>query len=118
MSLTLRIILIICSILSFALCIHKVKQSKMQVTDSVVWMIGTILLVLMSIFSNVVEWISDKLGFMAPVNFVFLIIITFLLIQGFLLDSRVSVLSNKVKDLNHYIALKEKEKEEEQNEKE
>ena len=116
MSLTLRIILIICSILSFALCISKVKQSKMQVTDSVVWMIGTILLILMSIFSNVVDWIAVKLGFIAPVNFVFLIIIAFLLIQGFLLDSRVSVLSNKVKNLNHYIALKEKEKEEDKNE--
>lgn len=115
MSLTLRIILIVCSILSFALCISKVKQSKMQVTDSVVWMIGTIVLILMSVFSHVVEWIAVKLGFMAPVNFVFLIIITFLLIQGFLLDSRVSILSNKVKDLNHYIALKEKEKEEERN---
>lgn len=108
MSLTLRIILIVCSILSFALCISKVKQSKMQVTDSVVWMVGTVILILMSVFSNVVDWIAVKLGFIAPVNFVFLIIIAFLLIQGFLLDSRVSILSNKVKDLNHYIALMEK----------
>ena len=118
MSLSLRIILIICSVLSFALCIKKVKQSKMQVTDSVVWMIGTIILILMSVFNKAVEWIAVKLGFMAPVNFVFLIIITFLLIQGFLLDSRLSILSNKVKDLNHYIALKENEKEEEKNDEE
>ena len=73
-------------------------------------MIGTIVLVLMSIFNKAVEWIAMKLGFIAPVNFVFLIIIAFLLIQGFLADIRISILNNKVKDLNHYIALEEYDK--------
>ena len=71
-------------------------------------MIGSIVLIVMSIFSNVVEWISYKLGFMAPVNFVFLIIIGFLLIQTFIDNIRISTLNEKIKDLNHYIALKEK----------
>lgn len=107
MTITLRIVLIICSIISFLLCIMKIKQAKLKVENSVIWMIGSVLLVLMSIFSNTVEWISTQLGFMAPVNFVFLVMIGFLLIQLFIDNIRISNLNEKIKDLNHYIALKE-----------
>ncbi len=84
MSVTLRIILIVSSFLSFFLCVKKIKQSKLKVENSVTWMVGSIILILMSIFSNGVAWISDKLGFVSPVNFVFLAIIAFLLIQLFI----------------------------------
>lgn len=107
MTITLRIILVVCSLISFMLCVTKIKQAKLKVTNSVIWMIGSILLILMSIFSNAVEWIAIQLGFMAPVNFVFLIIIEFLLIQSFIDNIRISTLNEKIKNLNHYIALKE-----------
>lgn len=107
MTLTLRIILIICSLISFLLCITKIKQAKLKVSNSVMWMTGSILLILMSIFSHVVEWISVKLGFIAPVNFVFLIMIGFLLVQVFIDNIRLSELNEKIKDLSHYIAIKE-----------
>lgn len=107
MSITLRVILLVISLLSFYLCVKKIKQSKLKVENSVIWMLGSILLVLMSIFSKAVEWISVKLGFMAPVNFVFFSIIGFLLIGLFLDNLRISALNEKIKDLDHYIALKE-----------
>lgn len=116
MTITLRVVLIICSLFSFVLCIMKIKQAKLKVENSVVWMIGSIILILMSIFSNIVEWISNKLGFIAPVNFVFLIMIGFLLIQVFIYNIRIATLNEKIKDLNHYIALKEYRKKEEKNE--
>ena len=111
MTITLRVILIICSLISFILCITRIKQSKLKIENSVIWMIGSILLIIMSIFANAVEWIANKLGFMAPVNFVFLVIIGFLLIQAFIDNMRISTLNEKIKDLNHYIDLKEKERE-------
>lgn len=112
MSLTLRIVLIVCSLISFILCIMKIKQAKLKIENSVVWMTGSIVLIIISVFSGIVEWLSKKLGFMAPVNFVFLVIIGFLLIQMFIDNIRISTLNEKIKDLNHYIALKEKENEE------
>lgn len=105
MSITLRIILIVASLISCFLCIKRIKQSKLKVENSIVWMIGSIVLILMSIFANVVEWLSSKLGFMAPVNFVFLTVIGFLLIQTFINNIKISILNEKIKDLNHYIAL-------------
>lgn len=107
MSLVLRIILIICSLISFLLCIKKIKKSQMVVADSIIWVIGSFLLILMSIFSNAVEWLSIKLGFMAPVNFVFFVIIGFLLVQNFMTNLKVAKLNEKIKDLDHYIALQE-----------
>lgn len=107
MSLTLRIILIISSILSFILCIRRIKQSKLKIINSVVWLLGSLALILMALFSQGIAWISAKLGFMAPVNFVFLVLIGFLLIQSFIDNIRISELNEKIKELDHYIALKE-----------
>ena len=109
MSITLRIILIVLSVVSFGLCVMKIKQSKLKMNNSIIWMLGSLVLILMSIFTNVVGWISTLFGFMAPVNFVFFIIITFLLIEVFLNNLAISNLSEKIKELDHYIAIKEKE---------
>ena len=113
MSIILRVVLIICSLLSFVLCIKKVKQCKMIVADSIIWIIGSFLLILMSVFYNAVEWISIKLGFMAPVNFVFFAIIGFLLVENFMSNLKIAMLNEKVKNLDHYIALEEYEKKKE-----
>ncbi len=110
MSVVLRVILIVCSMIAFFLCIKKIKQAKLKVENSVTWMVGAILLICMSIFFNAVEWVSTKLGFQAPVNFVFLVVIGFLLIETFIDNIRISQLNEKIKDLNHYIALSEHEK--------
>lgn len=107
MTITLRVILIIASVLSFILCIRRVKQSKLQITDSIIWIIGSFLLILMSIFSNLVEWLSVKLGFLTPVNFVFISIIGFLLIETFITNIKISILNDKIKNLSHHIAFNE-----------
>ena len=64
----------------------------------------------LSIFANAVGWISNLLGFVSPVNFVFFIMIAFLLIQVFIDNLHITQLNEKIKDLDHYIALKEHDK--------
>lgn len=107
MSIILRILLIIASCFSFLLCLKRIKQAKLKITNAFVWMLGSLSLILMAIFSNAVEWIATKLGFIAPVNFVFLVMIAFLLMQTFIDNIRISTLNEKIKELNHYIGLKE-----------
>ena len=111
MSLTLRIILVLSSIVSFVFCIKKIRTAKLKVENSITWMIGSVILVLMSIFSNAVAWISEKCGFMASSNFVFFVLIAFLLVQLFIDNIKISELNEKIKNLNHHIALNEKNKE-------
>ncbi|MGN1013694.1 MAG: DUF2304 domain-containing protein [Clostridia bacterium] len=107
MSITLRVILIISSFIAFLLCVMKIKQSKLKVENAVTWMLGSFILILMSIFANAVGYISNLLGFVSPVNFVFLIMIAFLLIQVFIDNLHITLLNEKIKDLDHYLALKE-----------
>ncbi len=107
MSYILRYLLIIGSIFSLVLCFNKIEQSKLKVSDSIGWVIGCILLILMSLFSNAVEWISNKMGFIAPVNFIFFSFIVFLLMQVFSYKIKIAELNEKLKDIDHYIALKE-----------
>lgn len=107
MSITLRIILIVCSVFTFIFAINRIKHSKLKIEDSIIWIIGTIVLILMSVFSGLVEWISIQLGFMSPVNFVFIVVIFFLLVVAFNYSIKMSILNEKIKNLNHYIALKE-----------
>ena len=109
-SIVLRIILIVASLFSFVLCVKRIKQSKLKFENSFVWLLGSIVLIFMSFFSPLVEWISYKLGFIAPVNFVFFIVFVFLLIQTFINNIKISVLNEKIKNLNHYIALSEHDK--------
>ena len=99
MSVTLRVILIISSFIAFYLCITKIKKSQLKIENSVTWMLGCIILILMSIFPNVVVWISEKLGFVAPVNFIFLVMIAFLLMQIFIDNIHITSLNEKIKDL-------------------
>lgn len=115
MSVTLRVLLIIASIFAFVLIIKKINQSKLKISESISWFIGSMILILMSIFSDAVGFISNKLGFMAPVNFVFFIVMIFLLIQIFLYNIRISQLNEKIKELNHYIALKDYKRKEDEN---
>lgn len=107
MEITLRIVLIISSICVFLFTLRKIKQSKLKVQDSITWIIGSLLLIFASIFIGAINWISSKLGFMAPSNFVFATIILFLLIINFSYSLKFSILNEKIKNLNHYIALKE-----------
>lgn len=108
MSIAIRILLIIGSLISFCLCILKIKQSKLEIENTILWMIGCFLLVLMSIFPQIIIYLSQKIGFQSPANFVFLLIIVFLLFELFSHNIRIAILNQKVKDLDHYIALKEK----------
>lgn len=107
MSTVLRIFLVVSSIVAFIFCIRKIKQSKLKVTNSAIWLLGSLCLILMSIFSDFVGIVSKWLGFVSPVNFVFLVIIGFLLVQNFIDNIRISILNDKVKDLNHHLAIKE-----------
>ncbi len=117
MSVILRAILIIGSAISFILCVKKIKEAKLKVENSIVWLLGSLLLILMSIFSTGVEWISTQLGFEAPVNFVFVAISTFLLIEVYLNNLKLTELNEKIKNLNHYIALEKFEESKERGEK-
>lgn len=109
MTVTLQIVLILCSIVTFMLVIHSIRKSQMNIADAIIWILGSIFLIIISFFSDIMDFLAIKLGFQSTVNFVFVFFIFFLLVMVFSLTTKISILNEKVKNLNHAIALKNKE---------
>ena len=105
LSLALRIILILAAIGLMAFLLHSIKKSKMSIEDALFWTGFSLLILLMSIFPEIPSFLSDTIGFMSPVNFVFLFFICVLIIRDFLSNRRISQLENRVKELTQQIAL-------------
>lgn len=107
MTLTLQIILFIVSAILFIFVISKIRKSQLDIQDSVIWILLSALLVVMSLCLPFINKIASGLGFMSTSNFVFALVLFFLIIIVFVQAVKISILDDKIKKLNHYIAIKE-----------
>lgn len=98
MSVSLRILLIVFSILTFLYLGRKIRKSQMQLKDALFWVFLSLVMVIISAVPQIAFFASDLLGFQAPVNFIFLVIIFILLIKTFLLSIKISQLDNQIKE--------------------
>lgn len=101
----LRIVLIIVSVLTVAYIFHKIRRAKLKIEYSLFWIGVSALLVLLSLFPQIAYAFSNLLGFMSPVNFIFLFMIFILLINSFFLTNKVSQLENMIHNLTQKIAV-------------
>lgn len=109
MSLILRILLIVMSIVGLCYIIWKIRHSKLQIEYTLFWIVLAFLMILMAIFPGIVYWVTSKLGMISPANVVYLFIIAVLLLKSFMMTIEISNLENKVKDLVQQIGINEKE---------
>ena len=108
MSIMLRVILITMSVISLLYVIWRIRNSKMQIEYALFWIIMAFLMIIMSVFPQIIYWLTGKLGMMSPANVVYLFIIAILLIKSFMMTIELSSLENKFKDLTQQIAIYEK----------
>jgi hypothetical protein len=107
MTVSLRIVLMTVSVLFCLYIARKLKKSQIQLMDTVFWFGLSLVFIIMALFPNIVNRISELMGFMAPVNLVFLVIIFLLLMRCFLLSVRVSQLDDRLKNMAEEIAIRE-----------
>lgn len=105
MSIVLRALLIIASILTLIFVFRKVRNSKVRIEDSIFWFCFAVLILLFSLFPQIFYVLSDFAGTIAPVNFVFLFFIFVLLIQSFNLSMRISQADTRIKELTQQLAV-------------
>lgn len=110
MSLTLRILLIVFSILVMIFVLRKIRKTDFVIEDSFFWIIFCLVLLVMSIFPNLCYLVSDLLGFESPSNFIFLVVIFLLLAKVFLLTVKVSKMQMKLNNLIQKYAIDSNEK--------
>lgn len=116
MTIMLRISLIIASVLTTAAIMHKIRRSKVQIEDSIFWVLFSMVLIVFSVFPKVAYWMSDLVGTQAPSNFIFMLVIFLLLAKVFSMTVRISQLEAKLRELVQRMALDELEQEEKQTE--
>lgn len=113
MTLTLRILLCIMSVLTCSWIIQRIRKAQAKIEDSVFWILFAGLLIIMSIFPQLVVWGSKMTGVQAPVNFVFLSILFILIVKLFRMSVKISQIESKLQTFVQIYAInkiEEKEK--------
>lgn len=109
MSAVFRIILILASIATCFYISRKLKRAQGDTHDTGFWLLFSFVLILISIFPQIADWLAAQLGIYSTVNMVFLIIIFALLLRVFLLTIKTSQLEHKLRVLVEELAIREKE---------
>ncbi len=117
MTVTLRVALIVVSLGTLFLMMHKIRQSKLQIESAIFWILLALVLVVFSIFPSIADFCSRLVGIYATTNFLFVFAIFILIVKEFYMTLHISELETKIKELVQEMALKEKKIEEEKQEK-
>lgn len=108
MTIVLRIILIIVSLITFCYISKKIRNAKMVIEESLFWIFFAAFLLLISIFPQIADWGADLLGIYSPTNFIFLVMIFVLILKVFSLSIKLSQLNDKIRKFVQEEALKER----------
>lgn len=105
MTITFRVTLVLVSIITLLCIIRKVRNAKVQIENTMFWILFGFMLLILSIFPQIAEIAADILGIYSTTNFIFLFIIFLLLIHQFLISIKCSQLENKIDELVQEIAI-------------
>ena len=111
MTVTLRIFLIIASLLTVIWILRKIRKMKVKMEDAIFWLIFSALIIILAIFPEISYWLSKILGIESPANLVFLFVICLLLEKIFTLSIITSQLEEKVSILSAEVALRSQDEE-------
>lgn len=107
----LQLLLVILVLITLTLVLRRVRTKKLLLQYTLSWISLLFVLLIVSLFPNILEVFSHMFGIAAPVNMVFFLGFCFALIIIFGLTQAVSKMSQQIKDLTQKIALMEKDKE-------
>ncbi len=115
MSNELRIILFVICVLVLLYVVSKIRKSKMNIVDSIFWIVVTILLLLLAIFPAITYALAALVGISTPLNFLLLLFICILLIKVFLMSVKISQMEHRIARLAQKVAYDEFENQAAQN---
>lgn len=105
MSIALRILLILGALLTFAYILRRVKKCDLSVSDTVFWIVFSAVLIVLAVFPSVAYFLSEALGFMAPINFIFIFVIAVLIFKVFSMSIEIGRLRKRIATLAQNIGI-------------
>ncbi len=103
-----RIFFIVVAIILIMYIYHNVRKNLLSQDESILWVIGAIFILILSIWPNIVIWLASIVGIAYPPSLLFLITSIFLILFLFRNSQQISVLKEKNKELIQDLALLEK----------
>ena len=104
----LRILLILGAIALFGMIVWLIKNKKIEVKYSIIWLAFSATMILFAIFPYLVLVLGDISGVANPVNFIFMTLFVFILLILLSVSAVISGFSTKIKRLAQANALLEK----------
>ena len=102
---SLRLIILAGSLLIIANVLFYIHKRRILMANSTGWVCIALLLFLIALFPNSIIWLSTKLGFISPANFVFFIVTGLLTVKTFRDSARMSLMRHKIEELTQEVAL-------------
>lgn len=113
MSILFRVVLIAVSLGTFVGIIKRIRNAKVQIETSLFWIIFSAILLVLSVFPQIPEFVSELLGIYSTANLIFLVVIFVLLVHQFMNSIKISQLEQKLKELTQELAVRELRKKDE-----
>ena len=104
----LRILLILGAIALFGMIVWLIKNKKIEVKYSIIWLAFSATMILFAVFPYLVLVLGDISGVANPVNFIFMTLFVFILLILLSVSAVISGFSTKIKRLAQVNALLEK----------
>lgn len=112
MSVSLRALCVVGSVITFWIITRRIKKARVRIDDMIIWILFSFALMLIAIFPDIPRFFAHLFGFQAMSNFVFLAVITILLMREFNNTLKISELNARLDELIEEQALQTKEADE------
>ena len=66
--------------------LQRVRSAKVQIEDTIFWLLFSGVLLILAVFPGIAYWASSLLGFISPINFVYIVVIFLLLAKQFFMS--------------------------------
>lgn len=103
-----RIFFIVVAIILILYIYNNVRKHTLSQDESILWMIGAVIILILAIWPNIVVWLAGVVGIDYPPSLLFLITSAFLVLFLLRNSQELSVLKEKNKELIQNAALLEK----------
>jgi hypothetical protein len=104
-----RIFFAILGLVFVILVFNRVKKKRFSEKESLFWMATAIMMLILSIFPQILTYVTNLINIVYPPSLLFLAAIMFLIIIVFRLTEQISVLQEHVKELaQNYSLLEER----------
>jgi hypothetical protein len=113
MNLQVRILALVVSLLFVAYVVWLVRSRKLRETDSIVWILAGLAIFVLSVWVRPLVFVTDLIGAKFPVSTLFFSGMVFLVFIALWMTTRISALSEQVKELAQKITLMSEEEDEE-----